>query len=261
MPWPVLTAAAAEKMARDTFASPNRDHKALRLLLDYAATYGVPHLLESLAQAGFKSARQPETARNTAMQRHCVDYHQRGYRDLFRKIERHGVDFRNPLNQTPLMLAVQLGLDGLAVQLIERGAKLTEADNWGRMPLHYALRAAYQNRSTRAPLECLIRCSAARTTCAVGRRWAGGPPRPASSAPSMLARFEMLLRDKLSGTCRLGPPTSCAPRGFPKLIVRGHRTRRRSRRTLAATRSTRRRRATAALRPHPRATTCPIPVE
>ena len=43
--------------------------------------------------------------------------------DLFRKIERHGVDFRNPLNQTPLMLAVQLGLDGLAVQLIERGAK------------------------------------------------------------------------------------------------------------------------------------------
>ncbi|NLN01655.1 MAG: DUF1186 domain-containing protein [Lentisphaerae bacterium] len=238
VPWPVLTAAAAEKMARDTFASPNRDHKALRLLLDYAATYGVPHLLESLAQAGFKSARQPETARNTAMQRHCVDYHQRGYRDLFRKIERHGVDFRNPLNQTPLMLAVQLGLDGLAVQLIERGAKLTEADNWGRMPLHYALRAAYQNPLyARRQLECLYPLlSPPATNVRVGRRLVQvDRHRPAFFLlHSMLARFEMLLRDKLQRDVP-GFETADFVRtleAFPESVIA---TRHRTRQALTAT--------------------------
>ena len=105
------------------------------LLLDYAAFYNVPHLLQALEKAGFKMADQPAIARNVALQRYGVDYHQHGYRDLLRKVERHGVDFRNPLNQTPLMLAVLKGHIGLARVLIEREADVNKT---GWAPLHYA---------------------------------------------------------------------------------------------------------------------------
>ena len=201
VPWPVLTPAAAAALARETLAVPGSGHKHLRLLLDYAAVYNVPHLLQALDAAGFKSARQPEAARNTALQRYGVDYHQHGYRDLFRKVDRHGVDFRNPLNQTPLMLAAQMGLDALAARLIERGAGLAATDNWGRAPLHYSLRAAYQNplyaRRSLGVLYPLL-CPAA-TNVRVGHRLVQvDRHRPAFFLlHSMLARVEMILRDKI----------------------------------------------------------------
>ncbi|MEI7903257.1 MAG: SEC-C metal-binding domain-containing protein, partial [bacterium] len=144
VPWQVLTPATVEALA-DAARDPAAHPKTRRLLLDYAATYSVTPLLAELVTLKFKPAFHPEIARHEAQQRHGVDYHQRGYRELRRKIELHGVDFRNPLNQTPLMIATQLGLSPLAEQLVQDGAGVERCDNWGRIPLQLALRAAYQN--------------------------------------------------------------------------------------------------------------------
>lgn len=232
VPWQVLTAPVVATLAHETLTSGSRDRKRLRLLLDYAAFYNVPHLLQALEKAGFKMADQPAIARNVALQRYGVDYHQHGYRDLLRKVERHGVDFRNPLNQTPLMLAVLLGLEPLASQLIERGALLTETDNWGRTPLQYALRTAYQNplyaRRSLAALYPLL-CPPATNVRVGGRLVQVDRHRPIFFLlHSMLARFEMILRDKIHHAVP-GFETADfvqALESFPESVIpRRHRTR------------------------------------
>jgi hypothetical protein len=201
VPWPVLTPAAAETLAREALAPGPANQKAQRLLLDYAATYTVPHLLRALAKAGVKSAGQPDVARNTAQQRHGVDYHQHGYRDLLRKTEQHGIDFRNPLNQTPLMLATLYGFDALVVQLLDRGASLTQADNWGRIPLHLALRAAYQNPlyAKHSLARLYPRLCPPATNVRIGQRLVQVDNHRMTFflLHSMLARFEMILRTKI----------------------------------------------------------------
>lgn len=144
VPWLVVTPDTVHGLAEKARVS-SAHPKTRQLLLDYAATYSALPLLDELATLGFKPAFQPEIARVQAQQRYGVDYHQRGYRDLNRKIDLYGIDFRNPLNQTPLMIATQFGLIPLVEKLVQDGASLVCADSWGRTPLQLALRAAYQN--------------------------------------------------------------------------------------------------------------------
>ncbi len=144
VPWQVLTPDTVDALAEKARARA-ANSKTRLLLLDYAATYSVMPLLTELIALGFKPAFTPDIARHQAQQRYGVDYHQRGYRDLHRKTDLHGIDFRNPLNQTPLMLATQFGLTPLVEELVQDGASLDCADNWGRTPLQLALRAAYEN--------------------------------------------------------------------------------------------------------------------
>ncbi len=117
-----------------------------RPLADYTICYGLYTLFFELKhhETAIDKIRI-NLARNDAMRRLGIDYHQRGHRDLWRKIERHGVDFRNQVNLTPLMMAVQLGQERLVAELIAAGASRTATDSWGCTPLHLALRVAYQN--------------------------------------------------------------------------------------------------------------------
>jgi hypothetical protein len=145
VPWMVLTPAAVETLAKEALDGPDLRQKARRQLLEYAATYSVTPLIARLQAKGFEPAQRPDLARHEAMQRSMADYRQRGYRELFHKMERHGVDFRNPLNQTPLMVAAQAGLGALVRQLVQQGANIHLRDPWNRIPLQIALRAAYHN--------------------------------------------------------------------------------------------------------------------
>lgn len=200
VPWEVLTPdtvnALAEK-ARDPAAHP----KTRRLLLDYAATYAVTPLLTELAALGFKPAFHPDVARHEVQQRYGVDYHQRGYRDLYRKIDLHGIDFRNPLNQTSLMIATQFGLVPLVEKLVKDGANLECADNWGRTPLQLALRAAYHNpnyaKSTLGALYPLLIPAALKVRVGDHLVKIDSHRMEFFLLHSMLAMFEFILRSKI----------------------------------------------------------------
>lgn len=144
VPWKVLTPENVGELAKVALAPASGD-KPRRLLLDYAASYSVRPLLTELSQLGFKAADRLDAARQTALQRHSVDFREYGQRELRRKIDQYGIDFRNPLNQTPLMIATQLGMVPLVEQLIRDGAGTERCDNWGRNPLQLALRAAYHD--------------------------------------------------------------------------------------------------------------------
>lgn len=144
VPWKVLTPENIGELAAVAL-SPASGDKPRRLLLDYAASYSVRPLLTELSRLGFKTADQLAAARQTALQRHSVDFREYGQRELRRKIAQYGIDYRNPLNQTPLMIATQLGMVALVEELIRDGAGTERCDNWGRNPLQLALRAAYHD--------------------------------------------------------------------------------------------------------------------
>lgn len=111
------------------------------------------------------------------------------------------MDFRNPLNLTPLMMAVQLGHDKLAADLVKRGANLGLTDNWGRTPLHIALRTAYGDetyaRASLPSLYALLRPAA--TNVLAGERLVQVDCHRQAFFlfHSMLAHFETTLRVKL----------------------------------------------------------------
>ncbi len=145
VPWAVISPATLAALKAEALAAQPVRPRARKLLLDYAVTFTDPTLLKDLQRIGFAPARTPEAAYRDAQQRYAVAYHQRGYRDLLRAVERHGVDHRDPLNRTPLMMAVKLGLAPLVERLVDEGASIVAQDNWGRIPLQIALRTAFEN--------------------------------------------------------------------------------------------------------------------
>lgn len=144
MPWKVLTPATVGELAKSAL-TPAAGDKARRLLLDYAVTYSVRPYLEALRGFGFRAVDRLDAAKNDALQRYSVDLREFGQRELRRKMDQYGIDFRNPLNQTPLMVATQMGLAPLVGELVRDGAGTERCDNWGRNALQLALRAAYQD--------------------------------------------------------------------------------------------------------------------
>lgn len=201
VPWQVLDNQSVEELAEKVFNSDFSNHKAMRLLLDYAATYGLSYIMLDLVEHGFKSASQPALARKTARERQGVDY-QGSAREVLRKGDRYGINYRNQLNQTPLMVATQLGLDELITTLIQRGASLTEGDNLGRTPLHYALREGYLEPTyTKRSLAKVYRlvCPPASSARVAGRLVKFDSQRLMFFLfHSMLARFDVLLHEKIA---------------------------------------------------------------
>ena len=145
VPWRVLTAASLPELEREAFDPAHYNKQAKQALFEYAITYSAFHLVGRLADFKFNRAFNGLSERAAVEQKYQQDYHGSVYPDLRRKMEQYGVDFRNPLNQTPLMIAAARGLDALIRDLIRDGANPHLTDNWGRTPLQIALRDSFRS--------------------------------------------------------------------------------------------------------------------
>ena len=77
---------------------------------------------------------------------------------MLRQVDQYGVDFRNPFNHTPLMVAALRGNVPLVEALLARGANAEIADNHGRLAYHLALlRALLEPDYARGPFEAMLR--------------------------------------------------------------------------------------------------------
>ncbi|OGV73529.1 MAG: hypothetical protein A2269_03050, partial [Lentisphaerae bacterium RIFOXYA12_FULL_60_10] len=147
VPWRVLTTATYPDLLKEAL-DPNRFNRQAKLLLfDYALAYSLRHIFRQLRELGFNPAHTPEVHRANEEAKYTRDYHEKGWSSLRRKINQYGVNFRNPLNQTPLMLAARLGQIDLVKQLIADGADPRARDNTGLIAFQMALREAYENPS------------------------------------------------------------------------------------------------------------------
>lgn len=139
VPWPVADAGALEGLKARALGATQRDKAAQQLLFEYALTYDAPGLFPELVDAGFRHARNPAGGRAYIGETHYADYRWKSPRELPALIRRHGVDFRNPLNETPLMVAAKLGRAELVRELLAQGADPEQTDTAGRTPLRCAL--------------------------------------------------------------------------------------------------------------------------
>jgi len=143
VPWKVLTPASLEALTREACDPARYNRQAKQLLFEYAVLYNAPALIDQLVAFKFNRAKNASRELAAVERKYHQDYTERSFHALFRKIGLYGVDFRNPLNQTPLMIAARLGLTTLIQALIRDGANPHLVDNWGRNPLQIALRQAY----------------------------------------------------------------------------------------------------------------------
>ena len=147
-PWKILEPATLEEIKKEAFDPDHYNKQAKVQLFEYAMIYSVKHLLSELSRFKFTRANLPTRADLEAIQRkYRQDYYEGGYPNLKRKMQLYGIDFRNPLNQTPLMIAAQMGIADLVKGLLNGGANPELRDNWGRTPFQIALRQAYLDKA------------------------------------------------------------------------------------------------------------------
>lgn len=143
VPWKIITPDTFEELKKEALNPDHFNKQAKQLLYEYALVCAAPYIFEELVRLKFNRASFPEQDRLSVERKYTLDYQEKSLNELKRKINSYGVDFRNPLNQTPLMVAAKLGMTEFVLWLIKEGANPDLRDNWGRIPLQIALRQAF----------------------------------------------------------------------------------------------------------------------
>jgi len=148
VPWSVFD----ETRLRDTLVKVFRDHspggKLRQQLYEYATCYDEPVLAMWLdAEAGFDAARGFANQRNSLGRKYYITYFAKNFKEILQQCDRHGVEHRTPMNQTPLMAAAAAGNVLLAEALLARGADPDAIDHMGRNALHWAMTAAFRDKN------------------------------------------------------------------------------------------------------------------
>ncbi|RDK07243.1 ankyrin repeat domain-containing protein [Cupriavidus lacunae] len=145
-PWPVFDQAKLQELLLKVFRVQVPGSKPKQQLYEIAASYDEPGLAAWLAQeAGFVAARQFSGERSGLARKSFAAYFAGNFKDILRQCERHGVEHRLPMNQTPLMAAAAAGNVALVEALLERGADRDNFDHYGHNALHWAMLEAFRS--------------------------------------------------------------------------------------------------------------------
>jgi hypothetical protein len=148
VPWPVFDEARLRGTLIKVFRDQSPGGKLRQLLYEYATCYDEPVLALWLAdEAGFDAARGFANQRNSLGRKHYVTYFAKNFREILQQCDRHGVEHRTPMNQTPLMAAAAAGNVPLAEALLARGADPEATDHTGRNALHWAMTMAFRDKA------------------------------------------------------------------------------------------------------------------
>ncbi|MFN0301125.1 MAG: ankyrin repeat domain-containing protein [Burkholderiales bacterium] len=146
VPWTVFDEAKVRETLIKVFREQHPGNKGKQQLYEYATCYDEPVLARWLdSEARFDAASAFERQRTTLGRKHFVTYFAPRFKDILQQCDRHGVDHRTPMNQTPLMAAAAAGNVALVEALLARGANPDLTDHLGRNALHWALLEAFRD--------------------------------------------------------------------------------------------------------------------
>ena len=148
VPWPVFDEAKVRETLVKVFREQQPGNKGKQQLYEYATCYDEPVLARWLdSEARFDAAGGFDRQRMTLGRKHFVPYFGPRFKDILQQCDRHGVDHRTPMNQTPLMAAAAAGNVALVEALLARGANPDLTDHLGRNALHWAMLEAFRDEA------------------------------------------------------------------------------------------------------------------
>lgn len=160
VPWKILKAETFSDIKNTALSTKMIDKKAQHALFEYALQYDAPYFLPALAQAKYSYAKEPEKNWNYVFTKLYGSFlGASGHPPWTSLVEQYGVDFRNPLNETALMMAVKASNEPAVKQLIDLGAKVHVHDNVGMTAYQKGLARLLLEGSTVANRQKLAECA------------------------------------------------------------------------------------------------------
>ena len=157
VPWPVFDEARVRETLVKVFRDQVPSGKTKQQLYEYAACYDEPVLVDWLASEAHFAVTPTANQQSSALGRkHYAAYFSPRIKDVLQLCDRHGVDHRTPMNQTPLIAAAAAGNVALVEALLARGANPELTDHLGRNALHWAMLEAFRDqRFARGPFAAI----------------------------------------------------------------------------------------------------------
>ncbi len=144
VPWEVFDREGYPELRKKAIEQGHIFKKARQNLHEFAAFHRLARLASVLTSSlGVVSQHTFDEATARARARYLDRFRRPLDPDLRRLLDLHGVDFRNAVGLTPLMCAAAVGNVELVNTLLDRGAKRTATDAFGRTAAAWALLVAH----------------------------------------------------------------------------------------------------------------------
>jgi len=141
-PWQVLTQDDINTLFEKAQQGSSLDKAQKLQLLEYALIYEEEAIVHYLQKLNFHPAQNLKRAREFIQNKYYLDYTFKNTNKVLRQVSDYGVDFRNPFNETPLMLAAKVGNEALVATLLELGADPDLINNRSLNALQIILQAS-----------------------------------------------------------------------------------------------------------------------
>ncbi|MBL1353752.1 MAG: UvrD-helicase domain-containing protein [Zetaproteobacteria bacterium] len=140
IPWQPLQGDALDALYEKAIVEGHKKSKLT--LFEYALLHDDGKYLRALIDARFGPSRSFEKGVETLNKKHFTAYTLKNTAGILRQVDQYGVDFREPFNHTPLMLASRLGNADLVEKLCEVGADKELINNAGLNAFQICLQQA-----------------------------------------------------------------------------------------------------------------------
>ncbi|RTZ64259.1 MAG: hypothetical protein DSZ29_05685 [Aquificaceae bacterium] len=142
--WPIYDTTTILELQHQALIEKKR--KAKLALFEYALVYDDHFYKNALIKIGFKPAKTPENGLALLHKKYFMNYTSKKLKAVTQLIHRHGVNFRNMFNQTPLMIATFYGNVDLIHLLLDKNADKSLVNNKGHNAFQIALCLAWKDR-------------------------------------------------------------------------------------------------------------------
>ncbi len=145
VPWPVMALPQVQRLTEQIFQGRSTKEQKIQLL-EYALVYRQSSIVDLLAKQGLSAAQNAKKSFELVWRKYFDSYSSVNLSSTQSQVRKYGVDFRNPFNQTILMVAGIVGNAALARWLLNSGANPDLTDNTGKTAFVLVLQRALSDK-------------------------------------------------------------------------------------------------------------------